>query len=129
MIRDRIKELALSIPGLELKEQPDGTRDLRPYLYELVEKAVEEDRESPFKPLEWTVFGEAYGPTHYYEIRSSRASDKITVLYQRCGHKAKLATGHASVADAKQWAQDHLERKLSRWVKYINRAEGDRHDS
>lgn len=114
MIRDRVKELALSIPGLELKEQPDGTMDLRPYL--------------SFKPLKWTVFGEAYGPTHYYEIHSSHASDKITVLYQRYGHKAKLATGHANVADAKQWAQDHLERKLSRWVKYINKVEGDRHD-
>ena len=33
MINDQIKEIALA-NGFKLKEQPDGTQDLNPYVYE-----------------------------------------------------------------------------------------------
>lgn len=39
MNRERIKQLALE-SGFKLKEQPDGTVDLNPYVYEFAEQLI-----------------------------------------------------------------------------------------
>lgn len=40
MTNDEIRELGLLIEGLKLKEQPDGSKDFHPYIYELVRAAL-----------------------------------------------------------------------------------------
>ncbi len=39
MTNDQIKEIALA-SGFKLKEQPDGTQDLNPYVYEFALKLI-----------------------------------------------------------------------------------------
>lgn len=40
MTDDEIRDLGLSIEGLNLKEQPDGSKDFHPYIYNLVREVV-----------------------------------------------------------------------------------------
>ena len=55
MTNDQIKEIALA-SGFKLKEQPDGTQDLNPYVYEFSRALITEQNKKIFSDIQRLKF-------------------------------------------------------------------------